>query len=222
MPGGECAATPDAGVAPDAAADAGAPDAAPPPPDAGARDAAPADLGQVSDDAHAAPDATPPSPDAEATPDAEPPRDAEPAGDAGTIADADALADAAPAGDAGRGEAPTIVALTPSRGANVAATPIVVTGSGFVDGATLRIGAIPATEIRVPGATTLLANVPPNIAPGAYDVVLQNPDGQAAVLTKGFEVTGPGTDASSNCQATAAPTWAAIAALLVLRRRRRG
>jgi uncharacterized protein (TIGR03382 family) len=219
MPGGECAAMPDAGVAADATA--GAPDAAAPPVDAGVRDADPTDLG-ARDAGEVGTDALGPTDAASARSDAEAPLpDADALADATPALDAASNADAAGGADAARGEAPTLNALTPSRGANVAATAIVVTGAGFVEGATLRIGAIPATEVRVPGPTTLLANVPPSIAPGVYDVILQNPDGQAAVLPKGFEVTGPRTDEPSNCQATDAPAWAAAVGLVLARRRRR-
>lgn len=126
--------------------------------------------------------------------------------DASAPQDASAPADGGLGVDAGALPAPRIISITPDRGPSTQATGVVVTGEGFQAGLTLKIGAIPTTDLTVPGPTTILATVPQGIAPGTYDVVVQNPDGQAAVLTKGFTITGtegnPPPDDSCNCAST--------------------
>ncbi|MFO0728940.1 MAG: IPT/TIG domain-containing protein [Myxococcota bacterium] len=205
--------TPDAGVLPDSGpSDLGvAPDAAVT--DAGA----PLD-GAVFEDAM-------PAPDAGASADATSAEDA-------AFLDATGFADAAqlPGDDAGStSPAPTVTSISPNSGSNAVAIDVVVSGTGFAPGATLRIGAIPTTRITVPGPSTLLAQVPPGIIAGKYDVVVQNPDGQAAVLVKGYEVVDPAgqapTDGGCGCSNGGSPDLMGITAwigafLLRLGRRR--
>ena len=100
--------------------------------------------------------------------------------------------------DSGVFPTPTISAISPSKGANTGATEVVVVGTGFVSGLTLKIGPIPATNIAVPGATTITAFVPGAISPGTYDVVVQNPDGQVALLPQGYQVTGESNNRGSS------------------------
>lgn len=91
----------------------------------------------------------------------------------------------------GPGAAPTITAISPNEGSNQGATDVTVTGTGFERGLTLMIGSIAANEVMVPGSTTILAEVPPGIAPGVYDVLVRNPDGQTAILPDGYTVRDP-------------------------------
>lgn len=154
------------------------------------------------------------------------------------VAPADAGAEPADAGaepkdsgatatDAGiAAPAPTISSISPASGVNNVAIDVVVSGTGFVSGATLKIGAIPTTRVTVPGPTTLLAQVPPGIVAGTYDVVLMNPDGQAAVLVRGYEVTTTSgqapTDGGCNCSSErAGPMGLGLVGLLALLRPRR-
>lgn len=123
---------------------------------------------------------------------------------------------------------PMITAISPKEAGNAVAVMVVVTGSGFSPGLTLKIGPFEATEVQVPGASTISAQVPPSIAPGSYDVVVQNPDGQVGILSKGYTVFGAdGTSQASSdcsCHTRGAPNgWLAIGLLplLGLARRRR-
>jgi MYXO-CTERM domain-containing protein len=84
---------------------------------------------------------------------------------------------------------PSITAITPTEGSNTANTPVVIIGSGFADGASVRIGQIPLIGIEVPGSTTIKGVVPAGIAVGVYDVLVENSDSQIALLPKGFAVT---------------------------------
>jgi len=88
---------------------------------------------------------------------------------------------------------PTIISVAPQGG--VAGDRITITGEGFmlgfIDGTTVKIGGFAATGVAVLSATKLNAIVPLMPA-GEFDVVVTNPDGESAVLSKGF-VTEPGT-----------------------------
>jgi hypothetical protein len=83
---------------------------------------------------------------------------------------------------------PKITAITPSEGNNTANNPVVIIGSGFADGASARIGQIPLIGIEVPGSSTIKGVVPAGIADGVYDVLVENPDGQIALLQDGYAV----------------------------------
>ncbi|MCC7382044.1 MAG: IPT/TIG domain-containing protein [Deltaproteobacteria bacterium] len=181
QPGGACSSA-DAGVS-----------------DSGANDAAPVSDGGGPTDGGAPLDGG-------GTTDGGAPPDGGAGADASALQDAGVAADAGPSVDAGALPAPRIISITPDRGPSTQATGVVVTGEGFLAGLSLKIGAIPTTDRTVPGPTTILATVPQGIAPGTYDVVVQNPDGQAAVLTKGFTVTGAGGDPppDDSCNCTSA------------------
>lgn len=178
------------------------------------------------------PDAQNPMPDAGIPLDmGAPPADMGEQQDAGIV---DTIADmgAAPpppdmgSADAGPTGPPMITAISPDTGKSDAATMITVTGSGFVSGLSLKIGAITAGNVEVPGGSTVRALVPQGIAAGTYDVVVENPDGQAAILPDGFTVEGdgPGLPKESGCicarGASAPGVWWLLIGLLFFRRRR--
>jgi hypothetical protein len=119
---------------------------------------------------------------------------------------------------------PTITAITPNQGPNTQTTSVIASGTGFVAGLTLKIGTIPTDGVDVSGSTTINAIVPANIAGGVYDVVVQNPDGQAAILPQAYTVLVPnqpppgGKADTCGCDHTTsgrAPLW--LLALLFLR-----
>jgi hypothetical protein len=86
--------------------------------------------------------------------------------------------------------APEVTAISPDRGKSDSSTDVTIIGRNFASPATVRIGAIFAAGVTVAGTSTILARVPQGIAVGIYDVIVTNPDGQAAILTDGFQVTG--------------------------------
>jgi hypothetical protein len=88
------------------------------------------------------------------------------------------------------GGPPTLTAITPNSGVNNQAVEVTAVGTGFVPGLVLKIGAIAADHVSVPGPTTIHAQVPMGIQPGAYDVLVTNPDGESAILPKGYTVLG--------------------------------
>ncbi len=86
--------------------------------------------------------------------------------------------------------APIIDQITPRSTKSGSSAAVTVTGSNFVAGLTLRVGAILATGVELAGSTTINATVPEGIAVGVYDVVVTNPDGQSDILVDGFTVEG--------------------------------
>lgn len=124
--------------------------------------------------------------------------------------------------------APTITAISPREGRNVAPVDVIVTGANFRAGLSLRIGSIEASDVEVPGPTTITARVPANIAVGVYDVIVTNPDGQSAILPDGYTVldadgNGPPVADACGCGVTGGErgaAWWLVGLLLVLRRRR--
>jgi len=80
---------------------------------------------------------------------------------------------------------PTIAAVRPGAGPLSGGSTLVVTGTGFANGATVTIGTGTATNVRVLSPTQLLV-VTPSGAAGAADVRVTNTDGQAVTLARGF------------------------------------
>lgn len=80
---------------------------------------------------------------------------------------------------------PTVTAVSPTSGPLTGGTPITVTGTNFVNGATVRVGGVLATSVVFNSATSLSAVTPAGTA-GAKDVVVTNPDAQTATRTGGF------------------------------------
>lgn len=132
------------------------------------------------------------------------------AGDSGEIDDPD--------GGISPGNAPTITAISPNRGPNTQTTAVIVTGTNFQNGLTLKIGSITAENIDVAGPTTINAVVPADINAGAYDVIVQNPDAQAAILPMGYTVLDPNQtgNAADECGCTAAKNGDYPSAALLL------
>ena len=85
---------------------------------------------------------------------------------------------------------PTIVSISPVRG--TVGTELTVTGTGFHDGATVRVGTISATDVQVANATTLYVKVPAGVAAGQiYGVTVDNRDGGSATQAAAFTAVAP-------------------------------
>jgi uncharacterized protein (TIGR03382 family) len=82
--------------------------------------------------------------------------------------------------------APKVLSITPDHGSTEGGTRIAVTGSGFVQGASLKVGGVDATRIEVVSDTTITADAPAHAA-GKVEVVVTNPDGQTAATQSGFQ-----------------------------------
>jgi IPT/TIG domain len=61
---------------------------------------------------------------------------------------------------------------------------VLVSGTGFIAGATLTLGGLPAGDVSA-GSAAVTGTIPPNPG-GPVDVVVTNPDGRSATRTGGF------------------------------------
>ncbi len=86
--------------------------------------------------------------------------------------------------------APSVTSITPNTGSTAGGTVVNINGTGFQSGATVTIGGLPATDINVVSSTTITARTPMGPASEEAglprDVVVRNPDGTTATLTRGF------------------------------------
>jgi len=86
------------------------------------------------------------------------------------------------------GPVPFIDAVDPSSGPAGGATAITITGTDFVDGATVTIGGVAATGVLVQGSTAIQA-MTPALPPGTLadvTVTVQNPDTLVSTLLGGW------------------------------------
>jgi hypothetical protein len=84
--------------------------------------------------------------------------------------------------------APTLLSITPNSGFNDVPTPVVITGSGFLDTPVLMLGESWLTSVTVVNSTTIEAVVPAGLPVGVHTLSLTNGDCQETVLEDAFEV----------------------------------
>jgi photosystem II stability/assembly factor-like uncharacterized protein len=84
---------------------------------------------------------------------------------------------------------PTITEVVPSSASNDLDTPIVITGTGFVTGAEVLLGATSLDNVQWVNSARLAADVPWGMMPGVYTLTVVNPGGQQASLPGAFTVT---------------------------------
>ena len=70
--------------------------------------------------------------------------------------------------------APTVTMVSPSSGPESGGTPITITGTGFMPGATVQIGSVAVSATYV-SSTTITAVTPPVVSEGLASVVVRNP-----------------------------------------------
>ncbi len=87
--------------------------------------------------------------------------------------------------------APTISTVTPSGGNTIGGTPVTVNGTGFVIASGLRVlfGGVDGVINMGGSNSTAISVTSPAHAGGIVDVVVINPDGQAALSTNAFTYT---------------------------------
>jgi uncharacterized repeat protein (TIGR03803 family) len=88
------------------------------------------------------------------------------------------------------GPPPILASISPNTGLTNGGTAVTITGSGFEPGAGVSFGGQSAGNIVVLSGTQITAVTPPGL-PGLVNVVLGNPDGNAATLTNGYLYTSP-------------------------------
>jgi hypothetical protein len=81
--------------------------------------------------------------------------------------------------------APTLDSISPTGGSIAGGTEVTLTGTGFVNGATVLFGATGATSVTFNSSTSLTAFTPPQGA-GTVSVTVTNPDAQSATLSSAF------------------------------------
>jgi hypothetical protein len=94
---------------------------------------------------------------------------------------------------------PSVTSVTPNTGSTSGGADVTVTGTDFVQGATVTFGGDAADPVAFISSTELLATVPPHAA-GPVDVVVTNPDGQSGTLANGFTYLAPTQLSKSNWQ----------------------
>lgn len=83
---------------------------------------------------------------------------------------------------------PVGISVNPSSGLTVGGTTVTVTGTGFLQNATVRFGGTLATVQSIT-PTAIIVKTPVHAA-GLVNVVVTNPDGQTSTLVNGFTFTG--------------------------------
>jgi hypothetical protein len=77
---------------------------------------------------------------------------------------------------------PAVTAVSPSAGPTGGGRSVVITGSGFVPGASVTVGGVAATSVVVGSASSITARVPAHSA-GRVDVRVTTPGGTSAATT---------------------------------------
>jgi hypothetical protein len=90
---------------------------------------------------------------------------------------------------------PVVTSVSPSSGPTAGGTALTIGGSGFVAGATVKVGSSAATAVTVISSTTITATTPPGPA-SVVSVTVTNPDGQAGTRANGFTYVAPPTVSS--------------------------
>ena len=85
---------------------------------------------------------------------------------------------------------PDIQAVSPNTGSTAGGRTLYVSGSNFVNGATVFVGGNEATDVEYLDSTKISAKTPEG-AIGAKDVKIKNPDGQTDILSLGYAYETP-------------------------------
>lgn len=113
---------------------------------------------------------------------------------------------------------PSIVvsSVQPNSVSNLVDTELVVTGSGFVDGAVVVLSGLGGLNTTFVSSSLLRANLPAGTAPGGYSITVINPNAASASLSNALTVTAPAGPTSTPVPTnTPAPT-AFVRPLLVV------
>jgi hypothetical protein len=101
----------------------------------------------------------------------------------------------------------TVTAVQPNSVSNLAETELVVTGSGFADGAVVILSGMGGLNTTFVSSSLLRANLPAGAAPGGYSLTVINPNAAAATLANALTVTVPAGPTSTPAPTnTPAPT----------------
>lgn len=84
---------------------------------------------------------------------------------------------------------PTPTLVDPASASNDLDTRVLITGSNFIATPFVLIGNTPLNDVIWVSATLLEATVPWGLAPGVYDLTVENPGGESGTLAQAFTVT---------------------------------
>lgn len=96
-----------------------------------------------------------------------------------------------------------LTAVQPNNVNNGSDTELIITGNGFIDGATVLVGVSGGLPTTFVSSNLLRAILPAALAPGTYTVTVVNPNAQSASLNNALTVTAAPTTAET---ATPKPT----------------
>jgi hypothetical protein len=92
--------------------------------------------------------------------------------------------------------APTVSSISPSSGTANGGTPVTITGTGFLAGATVKLGGTSATGVSVNSSTSITATTAAHSA-GTVDVVVTNSDSRSGTVANGYTYLNPAPTVSS-------------------------
>lgn len=93
--------------------------------------------------------------------------------------------------------APTISAVSPNTGSTSGGTSVIISGTNFHSGATVRFGNVPAASTQLVSSSQLQA-VSPTETSGSVNVTVQDSDGQTATAPNAFTFTAPTLQITTN------------------------
>jgi hypothetical protein len=113
---------------------------------------------------------------------------------------------------------PSIVvsSVQPNSVSNLVDTELVVTGSGFVDGAVVVLSGLGGLNTTFVSSSLLRANLPAGTAPGGYSVTVINPNAASASLANAITVTAPAGPTNTPEPTNTPPPTAFVRPLLVV------
>src|ERR1044072_9501891 len=86
---------------------------------------------------------------------------------------------------------PTVAFIVPTSGPLAGGTEVTVNGQNFVNGCRVRFGGIDSPQVSFISSSQIVATTPAQSTPGAVNVRVVNPDGQANALNNAFQYTPP-------------------------------
>ena len=101
--------------------------------------------------------------------------------------------------------APTVTSVSPTTGPAAGGTTITITGTGFVNGASVTVGGVAASSVVVASATSITAVTPQRVA-GAGAIIVTNSDSQSATLLAAFTATANASPTVSTVTANTGTT----------------
>ncbi len=88
---------------------------------------------------------------------------------------------------------PAVTSISPTSGTHGGGTPVTLSGTGFIAGATVRFGATAATSVSVVNSTTITAAAPAGTVNALVSISVANADSQSGTLASAYRFVDTGT-----------------------------